>query len=96
MNDGVSEEGQNAKIAVEYRLAVLKAGKFVWILIIALSGWGIYSKQYHLIAVAIIAGWAAMWLLSYQAANKVEKLTGLSHKAQAAIWEQYKMHMSEQ
>ena len=86
----MSDEGQKAKIAVEHRLAVMKTGKSIWFLIIALSLWGIFSSQYHLILVALISGWVAMWLVSIHAANKVEKLTGLSHEAQAAIWEEFK------
>ena len=89
----MSDEGQKAKIAVEHRLAVMKTGKLIWFLIIALSLWGIFSSQYYLILVAIISGWVAMWLVSFQAANEVEKLTGLSHEAQVAIWEEFKRQM---
>jgi len=95
MSGEISEEGLRTKVAVEHRLAVMKAGRLVWLLIIALSGWGIYSAQYYLILVAVVSGFVAMWLLSIQAANKVQKLTGLSHEAQAAIWEQYKIQIRE-
>jgi len=92
-NEIFSEEGQKAKIAVEHRMAVMKTGKLIWFLIFALSAWGIYSAQYRLILVALFAGFVSMWLLSIQAANKVEKLTGLTHEAQAAIWKEFKRQL---
>ena len=69
-DETISEEGQKAKTSIEHRIAVMKAGKFVWLLIIALSVWGIISTQYYLIIVALISGFIAMWLLSIQASNK--------------------------
>ena len=87
-DDEIPEE---YRIAVEHRLAVMKTGKSIWFLIIALSLWGIFSSQYHLILVALISGWVAMWLVSIHAANKVEKLTGLSHQKQAEIWNTFKI-----
>ncbi|MFQ5625983.1 MAG: hypothetical protein ACE5G3_06315 [Gammaproteobacteria bacterium] len=78
------------RVAIAHRIAVMKAGRFVWLLIIGLSVYGIWSSQWYLIAVAIISGLLAMAFLSFQAANKVKKLTGLSHAKQAEIWEQYK------
>jgi len=86
-NDEIPE---GYRIAVEHRLAVMNTGKLIWFLIIALSIWGIFSSQYHLILVALISGWVAMWLLSIHAANNVEKLTGLSHQKQAEIWNTFK------
>lgn len=79
------------RLAIEHRLAVMSAGKYIWVMIIGLSLWGIYSGQYHLVLVALVAGWIAMWLLSIHAANKVKKLTGLSHQQQAELWKTFKL-----
>jgi uncharacterized membrane protein len=85
--EDISEKYQ---IAIAHRLAVKKSRKFLWLLIIAFSLYGIYSEKWYLILVAIIAGWISICLVSVRTANKVERLTGLSYSEQASIWYKYR------
>jgi len=59
-------------------------------LIIAFSLYGIYSDKLYLILVAIVSGWISIFLVSVKTVNKVERLTGLSYREQASIWNKYK------
>ena len=89
----LTPSNENEQVAIEHRLAVMKIGRTIWIMIVALVVWGVYSSKYFLILVAPIAGWAAMLVISIQAANKVKKLTGLSHFEQTALWTLYKVNI---
>jgi hypothetical protein len=90
----IIDDGEKTKIVIEHRLGVMKAGRFIWLLIISLSIWGIYSEQYHLILIALSVGWFSMFLLSIHAANKVKELTGMSHSTQAELWSYYKGNLN--
>jgi hypothetical protein len=85
-----TEIPESHQTSLTHRLAVMKAGRFVWLLIISTSVYAAWSGEWYLIAVAIVSGLIAMALLSIHSANKVKKITGLSQTEQAAIWEQHK------
>jgi hypothetical protein len=80
---------ESHQIALAHRIAVIKAGRFVLLLIICTSVYGAWSSQWYLIAVGIVSGLPVMVLVSFQSASKVKKLTGLSQAEQVAIWELY-------
>lgn len=78
-------------IALAHRVTLMGAIRkvagvgFLVFLVIA-----IYQDNWWFILLALITAWVTAFILSNFSANKVERLTGMSHENQARVWERYK------
>lgn len=78
-------------IALIHRITMLSAmrkvtivGFFIFLLL------AITQRSWWLILVSVVTAWITSIVMSVVSANKVQKLTGMSHEYQATIWERYK------
>lgn len=80
-----------AVTALAHRLAAMSAIRTTSLPAILLFG----VISWHLgrwlpLLIAPVAIWAVSIVISITSANKVQRLTGLSHKSQQILWERYK------
>lgn len=81
----------NELLALAHRLAAMRMIRKVTIAIaIVLLLLAIYLWNWLLIPVALVAVWLAAVAISIWSANKVQRLTGLSHHDQRMLWDRYK------
>ena len=78
-------------MALGHRIALMGAIRkttffgFMIFLVLAIS-----QHNWWLIALSFVTAWITAFLMSNFSANKVQRLTGMSHEYQARVWERYK------
>ena len=78
-------------IAVAYRLAMLRSVRAVAGLgLMLVGGIALLQHSWVVIAAGVMAAWAVSYVMSINAAKKVERLTRLSHRLQERIWDRYR------
>lgn len=78
-------------IALVHRLAVLRAIRkttiagFLIFLLLAIT-----QRNWWFVPLSFVTAWITAVVMSNVSANKVQRITGMSHEYQAMIWERYK------
>jgi hypothetical protein len=78
-------------VALAHRIALMgairKTAAIGFVIFIVLA---IYQHNWWLILLSLITAWITALVMSNVSANKVQRLTGMSHESQARAWERYK------
>jgi hypothetical protein len=78
-------------VALAHRIALMGAiRKTAGVGFLVFFALAIYQDNWWLILLAFITAWITAFLMSNISANKVKRLTGMSHEYQARTWERYK------
>lgn len=78
-------------IALAHRIGLMDAIRkitFVGFLIFLVLA--VTQHNWWFIALSLVTAWITAFLMSNFSANKVQRLTGMSHEYQARVWERYK------